>query len=156
MSLAPRSAGVIGSAACATAALVLVSCSSHRNLRTCSPAGSSALAPLQAVRKAEEFIALNGYTDAPPSSDIGTLTPESLEWFGRERWVEHRRDPLEGRAYGYFCGRRGGAPGWTVVFRYKSASENAGTGRSVTMDLDGGNPRVEHVDVFLRTVQERL
>lgn len=48
--------------------------------------------------------------------------------------------------------------GWTVVFRYKHPTDREGRkiGRAVTMNLDGSDTRVKHVDFILRFVKEKL
>jgi hypothetical protein len=101
----------------------------------------------QAVALAEQFIAQNGYTDLPP--DKTKLAHETIEWEPDvDRMLQRRHATLERHAYGILRGRKGGERGWTVVFCYK---EHCGsTGRAVTMNLDGSEPRVEHVDFFLR------
>ena len=109
------------------------------------------LAQSEAVTLAEQFIAQNGYTDLPP--DKTKLTHETIEWESNtDRMLEQRHDTLERRAYGVRSGRKGREPGWTVVFRYKHPNDGRmrSTGRAVTMNLDGSEPRVEHVDFILR------
>ena|SRR5258708_2060431 len=101
----------------------------------------------QAVALAEQFIAQNGYTDLPP--DKTKLSYETIEWERDvDRMLHQRHDTLERHAYGILRGRKGSEPGWTVVFCYKAHC--GATGRAVTMNLDGSEPRVEHVDFFLR------
>lgn len=101
----------------------------------------------QAVAFAEQFIVQNGYTDLPP--DKTKLAHETIEWeTDVDRMLKQRHNTLEHHAYGILRGRKGGEPGWTVVFCYKGHCGS--TGRAVTMDLDGSEPRVEHVDFFLR------
>jgi hypothetical protein len=105
----------------------------------------------EAVALAEQFIAQNGYTDLPP--DKNKLFYETIEWESNiDLMLQERHDTLERRAYGVHEGRKGGEPGWTVVFRYKRprGPRARSTGRAVTMNLDGSKPRVEHVDFFLR------
>jgi hypothetical protein len=105
----------------------------------------------QAVALAEQFIAQNGYTDLPP--DKTKLSYETIEWErDLDRMLNRRHDTLERRAYGILRGRKGGEPGWTVVFCYKAHC--GATGRAVTMNLDGSEPRVEHVDFFLRRAKK--
>jgi len=100
----------------------------------------------QAVALAEQFIAQNGYTDLPP--DKTKLAYETIEWErDADRMLQQRHDTLERHAYGVLRGRKGGEPGWTVVFCYKAHCGSAG--RAVTMNLDGSEPRVEHVDFRL-------
>ena len=105
----------------------------------------------EAVELAEKFIAQNGYTDLPP--DKTKLTYETIEWEGNvDKMLEQRHDTLERRAFGFRSGRKGGEPGWTIVFRYKHADDpqTKAKGRAVTMNLDGSKPRVEHVDFILK------
>ena len=105
----------------------------------------------EAVELAERFIAQNGYTDLPP--DKTKLFYESIEWESNvDKMLEQRHDTLERHAYGFRSGRKGGEPGWTVVFRFKHADDEQtrSTGRAVTMNLDGSKPRVEHVDFILK------
>jgi hypothetical protein len=109
------------------------------------------LTQTEAVAFAEQFIAQNGYTDMPP--DKTKLSYETIEWESNvDRMLEERHDTLQRRAYGVVRSRKGGDPGWTIVFRYKGSSSRGAraTGRAVTMKLDGSEPRVEHVDFFLR------
>lgn len=105
----------------------------------------------QAVRAAEEFIVLNGYTDLPPTKDVAKLSYESIEWEpDTGKMLERRRNTLERPAYGYLARSRRGA-GWTVVFRFEKPSiRGGGSGRAVTMDSFGRGKRVEHVDFFLK------
>ena len=103
----------------------------------------------QAVHAAERFIVENGYTNLPPMSDTSKLTFESIERYSDPKEIlELRRNSLERKAYG-FVGTGKGKSGWTIVFRYKNL-RNSKTGRAVTMDLDGRNKRVQHVDLILR------
>jgi hypothetical protein len=70
----------------------------------------------KAVRKAEEFIAQNGYTDLPPSKD--KISYESIEFTDNvDRLLKWRCDTLERKAYGVFYYEKLGE--WAVVFRYK-------------------------------------
>ena len=88
----------------------------------------------------------------PPTKDKSKLSYESIEWAeNTQQMLQWRRNTLERKAYGYAKGRRGGQPGWTVVFRYKKSDYSDGkSGRGVTMDLAGRNMRVEHVDANLK------
>jgi hypothetical protein len=115
------------------------------------------LSEAEAVKLAERFIAQNGYTDLPPEKD--KLASESFELESSiDEMLQRRRDTLERMAYGISSGRKGGSPGWTVVFRYKHPSDQQmrGNGRAVTMNLDGAEMRVEHVDFILKKVDKKL
>lgn len=123
----------------ATSLLLLVSVVAYPQKRR--------LTQSEAVALAEQFIAQNGYTDLPP--DKTKLSYETIEWETNvDRMLQQRHNTLERRAYGVRRGRKGGDPGWTVAFRYKGQA--GATGRAVTMNLDGTEPRVEHVDFILR------
>jgi hypothetical protein len=131
-----------------------------REERPADPASTGpSISADQAVDRAQQFVRDNGYTDAPslPPED---LTPESIEWDTRERWSISRRGSLVGSAYGYLVGRRGGASGWTVIFCYSRPEEEdmkkRPVGRAVTMNVDGSQPRVEHVPIFLDAAEHRL
>lgn len=128
----------------------------------------SELAQSQAIKRAEEFIAANGYTDLPPMEDKAKLSYESLEGQGHpDEVLKYRQNQLEHRAYGVIVGRKG-QPGWTIVFRFaKGDSVYSHTipdfdryveeyGRWVTMDPNGDDIRVEHEDIPLKEVEHRL
>jgi hypothetical protein len=109
------------------------------------------LTQAEAVALAEQFIAQNGYTDLAP--DKTKLSYETIEWESNvDRMLKERHGTLERRAYGSVRGRKGGSAGWTVVFRYTHPIDRRArsSGRAVTMNLDGSEPRLEHVDFFLR------
>lgn len=111
----------------------------------------------QAVQLAETFIALNGYTDLPPAREH--LSYESIEWESNvDEMLRMRHDTLERKAYGLSRGRKGGSSGWTVVFQYRHQPhrQKGENGRAVTMNPDGGEMRVEHVDYILGKVERRL
>lgn len=113
----------------------------------------------QAIRAAEQFIVLNGYTDLPPTKDLKRLSYESI-WFSRadlseseniQNMVESRHNSLERTAYAYGKYRRDKKQGWTVVFRYeRSYSPRRDRGRAVTMAPDGRGMRIEHSDAILK------
>ncbi len=107
----------------------------------------------EAIIFAERFIAVNGYTDRAPDKSL--LAYETIEWESNvDKMLKVRHDTLEQKAYGIVSGRRGGAAGWTVVFRYKHRSDRwmRRIGRAVTMNPDGAEMRVEHVDFILRNL----
>ncbi len=115
------------------------------------------LTEAQAIEFAEKFIAQNGYTDLPPDKE--NLAHESIEWESNlDEMLKMRHDSLERKAFGISRGRKGNSVGWTVVFKYKSASDRATSknGRAVTMNLDGSKARVEHVDFILAKVDRKL
>ena len=117
----------------------------------------------KAVRLAEEFVARNGYTDLPPDRD--NLSYESIEWGENiNELLKFRHDSLERRAYGIrYTGKMNG-PGWTVAFRpalrYRCGNAvlagQAEIGRTVTMDENFENLRVEHKDFPLANVHKKF
>jgi hypothetical protein len=116
----------------------------------------------KAVRLAEEFVARNGYTDLPPDRD--NLSYESIEWGENiDELLKFRHDSLERRAYGIrYTGKMNG-PGWTVAFRpalrYRCGNAVlAGheMGRTVTMDENFENLRVEHKSFPLANVHRKF
>lgn len=109
----------------------------------------------EAVKAAQQFIAQNGYTDISP--DKSKLSYETIEWESDvDKMLQDRHDTLERQAYGVVRGRKGSTAGWTVVFRYKHPADRdeRRIGRAVTMNLDGTEMRVEHVDFILRYVRK--
>jgi hypothetical protein len=122
-----------------------------------SHAQKRGLSEAEAVKLAERFIVQNGYTDLPPEKS--KLVNESFELGASiEEKLKLRHDTLERKAYGISHGRKGGSAGWTVVFRYKrpSGQQEPINGRAVTMNLDGGKMRVEHVGFILEKVDKKL
>jgi hypothetical protein len=112
-----------------------------------------------AIQVAEKFIADNGYTDLPPMRDTSQLAYESIEWESNAtRILQLRQNTLERKAFSLSKNKRG----WTIGFRHKGGTEGVGRvvmeelGRAVTMQLDGGNMRVEHVEVFLKKLDRIL
>ena len=127
----------------ATISLLALCVAAHSQKRQLSQA--------EAVALAEQFVAQNGYTDLAP--DKTKLSSETIEWESNvDRMLQERHGTLERRAYGIVRGRKGGSAGWTVVFRYTHPIDRhaRSTGRALTMNLDGSEPRVEHVDFLLR------
>ena len=127
------------------------------------PFGSSAAESKQtvaimeqdAIRLAEEFITINGYTDQPGSTDKSKLSFELFDGHQNlDQMLASRRDSLERKAYGIHAGRKGSKSGWTVIFRYRNG--NLEHGRAVTMDPDGSNIRIEHVDFILDKAEKKL
>jgi len=126
-------------------------------LATVAHAQKRRLTEAQAIKLAEHFIAQNGYTDLQP--DQTRLAYETIEWEPNvDEMLKERHDTLQRRAYGVVRGTKAGADGWTVVLRYKHPADRGerSLGRAVTMNLDGRDARVEHVDFILRYARRRL
>ncbi len=118
------------------------------SLAPCERAWGQALSQKAAVALAEKFVVRNGYTDAPPDQVKHDLDFESIEFAeNREEMLRQRRNTLRPRAIGVKRGRRSNKSGWSVAFDFtKSVDANPGSCRVVTMDSDGSNIRIEHVD----------
>jgi len=100
-----------------------------------------------AVRIAEVFVAENGYTDLPESDVKQALDSESVEWTSsRRKLLVQRRNTLLPTAIGAKYGRKYAETGWSVAFDYTSQRGAPGSCRIVTMDLNGHEVRIEHVD----------
>jgi hypothetical protein len=96
----------------------------------------------EAMRRAEAFIVLNGYTDLPPAKDPAELTPESFERTTRDQWLAHRRDTLERAAAGVSREPDGTIQVW---FREKRKHQGFQEVRVVRMDSRGEQMQMEHL-----------
>ena len=103
-----------------------------------------------AVALAEKFIAENGYTKAAPDQIKQQLVFESIERANtRNEMLRHRNNTLQPKAIGAKKGRRGSSEGWSVAFDHASVSRGGeDTCRVVTMNAEGSDIRIEHVDGF--------
>lgn len=113
----------------------------------------ASLSKEEAIQTAERFVLENGYTNAPREQVKAQLDHESIELIGegkdtREKLLAQRVDTLKPKAIGIRKGRKGGRDGWSVAFEYREPSLND-TCRVVTMNLDGTDMQVEHVDGIL-------
>lgn len=112
----------------------------------------------EAVRLAEEFIIINGYTDAPPSKDRSQITAELLDKLATfETIMKMRRNTLERPAYGLIHKRRNGHPGWTIIFHRSPAKEfDLTKGRGVSMDLAGKHLLMETYEYPLDRIEKKF
>jgi hypothetical protein len=102
-----------------------------------------------AVRIAEAFIAKNGYTNLPVPDNQAVLNSERIEWNSdRRKRLAQRFNTLRPKAIGVKDGRRDGSAGWSVAFDYTPDEASPDKCRVVTMNLEGKDLRVEHVDGF--------
>ena len=90
----------------------------------------------KAIRLAEEFIRINGYTKEV--ADKEHLSHETVEFVDNvDELLEQRHDSLESKAYGFLPEVKGNKNGWTVVFRHNknkvSSQDYDKIGRAVTM-----------------------
>lgn len=120
------------------------------SMTTCQQKRSDDEIIASAIKSAEEFIARNGYTSAPP--DRNALSHESIEDARNvDELLALRRDTLETSAFGYFEEFKGQASARIIVcFRYKKSS---GSARGVSVMRDSGTMRMEHQGVRLRACQ---
>ncbi|WP_147328224.1 MULTISPECIES: hypothetical protein [unclassified Duganella] len=100
-----------------------------------------------AVKLAEVFVAENGYTELPESGVKQALDHESIEWtYARKELLKQRRNTLLPAAIGAKYSRKNGQAGWSVAFDYTNQRGNPGSCRVVTMESNGREIRIEHVD----------
>ena len=91
-------------------------------------------------RCAEDFVARNGYTSAPPTSDSTLWSPESIEFASSWQEVfQQRHNMLIPKGEGAGCDRIGCA----ATFRYANPA-NRCIVRVVTMSKTGNGMRMEH------------
>jgi hypothetical protein len=99
------------------------------------------LSESEAIHRAEQFIAVNGYTDLPP--DRSGLVPEPVVLSSSvDEELKLRHDTLETKA----DGASGGEDGWAVYFRYKHRDTQYR--RAVVMDAKGGHIHLMHEDAW--------
>ena len=90
-------------------------------------------------RCAEEFVARNGYTSAPATSDSTLWASESIEFASSwQEALKHRHNELMPKAESAGCDENGCA----ATFRY--TGQNGCIVRVVTMGKDGNGMRMEH------------
>jgi hypothetical protein len=108
-------------------------------------ASAEDLTKAEAVVLAEKFV-LNGYTNAPPKHIKEDLNHESIEWQpDRDRLLKLRYNSLTQKAIGVKEGRRSKKIGWSVAFDIPDLQDKS-ICRVVTMNIDGSEIRIEHVD----------
>lgn len=120
------------------------------------PAGKE-ISEEEAVRAAEQFVKDNGYTDEPVK-DPKNFAPELLDKLVTpETVLKVRRNSLEKKAYGVAKRKRGGLPGWSVIFKRISCDYcDPKKGRAVVMDLDGSKIKMDHIDFSLDAVDKKF
>lgn len=99
----------------------------------------------EAIRRAEEFVIRNGYTDLPADPNR-KLTPDPVLGMNpnREEELKYRHDTLERKADGIYGD---GWNGWMVYFRYKHHPE-WDFRRAVGMKGNGKGIYMIHEDVY--------
>jgi hypothetical protein len=120
----------------------------------------------KAVRIAEEFVKINGYTDI--SAEKAKIKYESIEFASNlDELLKQRKNTLESNAYGVSDFGKMTEKGWTVVFKIKNLDfsgkmtnkekrfyENAG--RALTMDENFENLVMQHKDFPLGNAKRKL
>lgn len=114
----------------------------------CQPARAQTLNQKAAVALAEQFVAENGYTSAKPDRIKQRLDFEAIERAKiRSEMLLQRHNTLQPKAIGAKVGGKGSSAGWSIAFAYSSQVRGSKDScRVVTVDADGSNIRVEHVD----------
>ena len=111
-------------------------------VRLCWP---TPISESEAIRRAEQFVARNGYTDLPADRSRLNAEPVVLSSGTEEEELKLRHDTLERKADGAF----GDAGGWVVYFRYKQRGtldpENR---RAVVMGPKGDHIHIMHQDAY--------
>jgi hypothetical protein len=110
-----------------------------------------------AIAAAEEFIADNGYTESPPSTDAAKWRPELQE----ERLplaavVASRRGQLLQGATGLFPGRAGEGEGWTILFKYRQQPGNRKPGSSGEYGRGVYVPERDATELFIQQLSIKL
>jgi hypothetical protein len=150
--------------------LVLVACSLQVLVTSCrnqtEPKFEMSREQCAAVKRAEEYIARHGYTDAPATADPSEAPELFDRLLPREAVLAQRRGTVKAHAYGLFAGTLD-APqdGWTVVFEYqprsapepdKSIETEGHVPVGVAVLVSPRGLRMEHMDVKLASVQVRF
>jgi hypothetical protein len=114
----------------------------------CGLADAQEVAQEGAVQIAEKFIAENGYTDLPSTPLKQALDLETVTFQrNREELLQSRYNSLKPKAIGVRNESRGSSQGWSVAFDYNKPIDSTRPAcRVVTMNSDGSEARVEHVD----------
>lgn len=107
----------------------------------------------EVVRRAENFILQQGYTDVPPTDDK-TKLKAAFDEGTDDSSIVLRRNTLLKKAYGL---AKGNGISWLVVFRLNPENETyrlhaidvSKSGRAVTMDAYGRNITIQHQNVDL-------
>ena len=100
------------------------------------------LSESEAIKRAEQFVIEQGYTDLPPTDEKSRLRPEPVDGGTDASSLALWRNTLERLAYGVL--KEGGKNGhWVVVFRY-SADLHSNRARAVSVDPSGKDVRIWH------------
>lgn len=108
---------------------------------------------------AERFIAAQGYTKAPPSSDARDFQSELMDFDGLDVALAVRHDMLSPHAYAVSCGTES----CTVVFEYSDRMKHKypmdsgqEVGRWVWMNPSFLDVKIGHRDILLRAVGKNV
>lgn len=101
----------------------------------------------EAVAVAERFIQEQGYTHVPATVKGNAVVLESITWSEHEEDLFRQRfNSLHPRAIGIKRTDHPVPGGWGVAFDYVTDYANEDICRVVTMNADGTNLRVQHVE----------
>jgi len=110
------------------------------------------LSEQEAVRRFEEFIIENGYTDLPATKDKKKLVPEPV-WGGIDQaTIERRHNSLERKPLKIWRGNRFYRNGWAAFFLYKGSGDSD-AGRLIYMDAYGKRMYIEHQSFHFRELE---
>ena len=100
----------------------------------------------EAVRLAESWLAAQGFTDAPPATDV-RLSPDIVDVGSDAEIFSRRHDTVAPHAVAAM--KKHGW--WTIAFPYRHPSPNrdSATGRGVRVRYDGKVVRMEHQSVCI-------
>jgi hypothetical protein len=111
------------------------------------------LSESEAIKKAEQFVIEQGYTDLPPTGEKSRLRPEAVHGGIDASSLALRRNTLERLAYGTL--KEEGKNGqWIVIFRY-AAEPHSNRARAVSVQPSGKDIRIEHQDFNLEFAKLR-
>ena len=105
------------------------------------------LSQSQVIKKAEQFVMEQGYTDLPPTEDKLRLRLEPVYGGTDDAALALRRNTLERLAFGVLK-EKGRDGRWVVVFRY-TAERNTPWARAVSVNPFGKDVRISHQDFNL-------
>jgi len=117
------------------------------------PQRSKRLSESEAIKKAEQFVIEQGYTDLPPTEEKSKLKPEAVFGGTDAPSLALRRNTLERSAYGVLKAERMSGY-WIVVFCY-SVQPDSNRARAVSVHPFGKDVKIQHQDFNLEFAKLR-
>ena len=114
---------------------------------------SKRLSESEAIKKAEQFVIEQGYTDLPRTEEKSKLKPEAVFGGTDAPSLVLRRNTLERSAYGVLK-EEGKSGYWIVVFCY-SAQPDLNRARAVAVHPFGKDVKIQHQDFNLEFAKLR-